>query len=113
MAGATGYRLHVKELPGKPDIAFTRWKVAIFVDGAFWHGHPQHFRAETASEYWRTKIANTQRRDQLATAALVAAGWTVLRFWDFDVKDDIGCLASLVVDALKRAGWSGASAVGS
>ncbi len=42
-AGATGYRLHRRDIPGRPDAAFIRWKVAVFVDGAFWHGHPDHW----------------------------------------------------------------------
>ncbi|MCG5450780.1 very short patch repair endonuclease [Micromonospora sp. NIE111] len=112
LAGATGYRLHTKLLPGKPDLAFTRWKVAIFVDGAFWHGHEEHFRAETASEYWRSKVANTQRRDRMATTALVSAGWMVFRFWDFEVKDDIERVTNLVLDALTRAGWRDGSMAG-
>ncbi|TDB75210.1 very short patch repair endonuclease [Micromonospora sp. KC723] len=112
LVGATGYRLHAKLLPGKPDIAFTRWKIAIFVDGAFWHGHPEHFQPETASEYWKMKIANTQRRDRIATESLAAADWTVLRFWDFEVKDDIQRVTNSVLEALKRAGWSPPSVVG-
>jgi DNA mismatch endonuclease, patch repair protein len=57
-AGATGYRLHRRDLPGRPDVAFMRWKVAVFVDGVFWHGHPDFWDPDTASsDYWRTKIS--------------------------------------------------------
>src|SRR5437762_2599575 len=68
--GLTGYRVHSR-LPGRPDIAFTRWRVAVFTDGAFWHGHPDHSRPN-ATEYWRAKIARTQERDRLADANLCA-----------------------------------------
>jgi DNA mismatch endonuclease (patch repair protein) len=104
-AGATGYRLHLRSLAGRPDIAYTRWKVAVFVDGAFWHGHPDHFNPERASDYWRSKIAGNKDRDRRADQALVAAGWHVLRCWDFDVKGDVDAVCCRVLDALARAGW--------
>jgi DNA mismatch endonuclease (patch repair protein) len=76
--GLLGYRCHPKGLPGKPDIAFTRWRLAIFVDGCFWHGHPDHYRPSTLSSYWNKKIQRTQERDREQEAALRAAGWEVL-----------------------------------
>jgi len=87
-AGLRGYRCHHPGLPGKPDIAFTRWKVAIFVDGAFWHGHPDHFTFGKLGEYWDQKVRRTMQRDRDQEAALRALGYTVLRFWDFDVLQD-------------------------
>lgn len=103
--GATGYRLHRKELPGRPDIAFVRWKVAVFVDGVFWHGHPDHWNPERASsDYWRSKIARTIERDRLADKALTDLGWTVLRFWDLDVKTDATGCAARVLLALEANG---------
>jgi DNA mismatch endonuclease (patch repair protein) len=103
-AGLRGWRCHTTQLPGRPDVAFTRWKVAVFVDGAFWHGHPDHFTVGQSGEYWDKKIARTQERDQQANEALAALGWTVLRFWDFQVKDDLdGCLAT-ILDALTATG---------
>lgn len=104
-AGAVGYRLHRRDLPGKPDIAFIRWKVAVFVDGAYWHGHPDHIRPN-ASAYWIRKIARNQARDTAANAALTEAGWTVVRVWDTDVQEDISACRALVLDALRAAGWS-------
>lgn len=82
-----GYRCHAA-LPGKPDVAFTRWKVAIFVDGAFWHGHPEHFSFGKLEPYWDEKIRRTQRRDREANEKLQEAGYAVIRFWDFEVLDD-------------------------
>lgn len=100
--GLRGWRCHVRALPGKPDLAFTRHKVAVFVDGAFWHGHPDHIRPG-ASEYWRTKIARTQERDRVANAALNHDGWTVLRFWDFEITEDLARCVQEVSDAVKSA----------
>lgn len=102
--GLRGWRCHTRALPGRPDVAFTRWRVAIFIDGAFWHGHPDHFTFGKSGAYWDTKIARTQERDKLANEELRNRGWTVLRFWDFEVRDDPGrCLAAIVA-ALEEAG---------
>lgn len=96
--GVRGWRCHVRAVPGNPDLAFTRCKVAVFVDGAYWHGHPDHIRPG-ASEYWRAKIARTQERDRAANAALVTDGWTVLRFWDFQIAREL----DRCVDSVKAA----------
>lgn len=90
--GCSGYRLHRKDIPGRPDIAFVGRRVAVFVDGAFWHGHPDHWHAETASEYWQAKITRNQERDRTANERLVSQGWQVIRLWDFEVMaDPLGC----------------------
>jgi DNA mismatch endonuclease, patch repair protein len=103
-AGVRGWRCHVRGVPGKPDIAFTRWQLAIFVDGRFWHGHPDYFTFGKSGEYWDEKIARTQERDRLANQALEAAGWSVLRFWDLQIEEDlIGC-TNAVIDSLRKAG---------
>lgn len=103
-AGASGYRVHLRTLPGKPDVAFTRWRIAVFVDGAFWHGHPDHFNPATASQYWRDKIARTQERDRQADRSLEAAGWTVVRFWDFELRNNPVEQIGKVLAALAKAG---------
>lgn len=103
-AGILGYRLHVQSLPGKPDIAWSRWKVAVFVDGVFWHGHPEHWDPEKASDYWRQKIARNRERDSRVDAELAALGWTVLRFWDVDIKKDLPSCVSAVSSALEARG---------
>jgi DNA mismatch endonuclease (patch repair protein) len=103
--GATGYRLHSKMLPGRPDVAFTRWKVAVFVDGVFWHGHPAHWNPEKASsDYWRQKIARNIERDREANARLIDMGWRVVRVWDSDVRDDLDGCVQQVVNALRDVG---------
>lgn len=105
-AGATGYRLHRKDVPGRPDLAFIRWRVAVFVDGVFWHGHPDHWNPETASsDYWRTKIGRNIERDHAADAALRDMGWRVVRMWDEDVNADISGCVDRVRQALADSGW--------
>jgi DNA mismatch endonuclease (patch repair protein) len=105
-AGVRGWRCHVKGLPSSPDIVFTRWRVAIFVDGAFWHGHPDHFTFGKSGAYWDAKIARTQARDLAANEALRASSWTVIRFWDFEVCDDLRRCVATILDALDSAGRS-------
>lgn len=104
--GATGYRLHRKDIPGRPDMAFIRWGVAVFVDGVFWHGHPDHWDPErAASDYWRTKIARNIERDRAADVALTELGWTVVRVWDKEVEADVTACAYRVTEALQARGW--------
>ncbi|MBM7820370.1 DNA mismatch endonuclease (patch repair protein) [Cellulosimicrobium cellulans] len=104
-AGATGYRVHRRDLPGRPDIAFIRWKVAVFVDGVFWHGHPDHWNpAKASSDYWRQKIARNIERDRAADTALAELGWRVIRVWDVDVRARPGECVQQVIQALREAG---------
>lgn len=82
------YRLHVKELPGRPDIVFPRHHAVALVNGCFWHGHdcPMFRLPATRKEFWREKIAATQHRDEAARAALVMARWRVLTVWECAVR---------------------------
>jgi DNA mismatch endonuclease (patch repair protein) len=70
------------------------------VDGRFWHGHPDYFTPGKSGAYWDAKIARTKERDRLANEALTAAGWTVLRFWDFEVENDLGVCVERVRSAI-------------
>ena len=103
-AGMTGYRLHMPELPGRPDVVFTRWRVVVFVDGEFWHGHPSAFRFGTKGEYWDKKIARNCARDEACNLALARAGWVIVRAWARDVERDPTSVAKLVSRALEAAG---------
>lgn len=90
-AGLTGYRLHRKELPGRPDIAFIGRKKAIFVHGCFWHGHEcreGRRRPQSRQDYWLPKIAGNQSRDARHRAQLTAEGWDVLVVWDCETAND-------------------------
>jgi DNA mismatch endonuclease (patch repair protein) len=93
------YRLHRKELAGKPDIVMAGRRLAIFVHGCFWHGHdcargarvPQQNR-----DYWLAKVARNRDRDVASRAALEASGWRVEVIWECELKDEAGLKARLV-----------------
>ncbi|WP_022700154.1 very short patch repair endonuclease [Oceanicaulis alexandrii] len=92
MAHALGYRyrLHRKDLPGKPDLVFVGRKKVIFVHGCFWHGHDcarGSRQPKTNAEYWRAKIARNISRDAANLQALDAQGWQALVLWECDLKD--------------------------
>ncbi len=86
------YRLNVRKLPGTPDIVFKKYRLAIFVDGEFWHGYNWEERKKkikTNREFWLPKIEKNMERDKIATAKLEAAGWIVLRFWAKEVQENL------------------------
>jgi DNA mismatch endonuclease (patch repair protein) len=94
--GLRGYRLDDRRLPGRPDLAWTRKRVAVFIDGAFWHGHPSAFTRGKSGAYWDEKIARNMERDRASDAALRERGWVVLRFWDFEIaKECERCVAEI------------------
>lgn len=84
------YRLHRRIVPGagrrRVDIVFARAKVAVYVDGCFWHACPRHGRTEhvTNEAYWSAKMARNRARDQDSTARLRRAGWKVVRVWEHE-----------------------------
>jgi len=85
------FRLHAKDLPGKPDIVLAKYRIAIFVHGCFWHRHPGCRNATTPStrpEFWAEKFDRNVERDARTVAALEEAGWTVLTVWECDLKSD-------------------------
>ncbi len=79
------YRVNAQPLPKlrrTADLVFSRRKVAVFIDGCFWHGCPAHHRLPTTNtDYWTAKVHRNRQRDVTTSEALAAAGWTVLRFW--------------------------------
>src|SRR5262245_58811764 len=80
------YRLHAKTPAGRPDIAFPQSRVAVFIDGCFWHGCPDHYvRPRSSSEFWSRKLAENVRRDATQTRRLEALGWRVCRFWEHEI----------------------------
>lgn len=88
--GYTGYRLHRKDLPGKPDVAFIGARKAIFVHGCFWHGHEckEGIRKPKSNvTYWLPKIQGNRERDAKHLAALTSAGWQVLLVWECQISD--------------------------
>jgi len=86
------FRLHAKDLPGKPDLVFRRQRKVIFVDGCFWHGHrcKEGKRVPKSNTgYWTEKIARNRHRDSISRKRLIAEGWKVLTIWECDKEPDI------------------------
>lgn len=84
------YRLHRRDLPGRPDLVFARLRLAIFVHGCFWHGHEGCSKAtipKSNSAFWANKLARNRQRDQLVRQALEAAGWKVEVLWECELKN--------------------------
>lgn len=83
------FRLHAKDLPGRPDLVFPRWKTAVFVHGCFWHRHVDCARATTPSsnvEFWQQKFVANVARDERSIAELQARGWAVHVIWECEVS---------------------------
>lgn len=93
------YRKNYNKLIGKPDIVMPKYKLAIFCDSEFWHG--KNFkestdRIGTNSEYWKQKIKRNMERDEEVNVKLKAEGWTVLRFWEKEIKKDLdSCIGKI------------------
>lgn len=89
-----GYRYHKndKSLPGRPDIVLTKYKIAIFCDGDFFHGYDlskTESQLKTNSLYWDEKIKKNRKRDQQVDQELVDQGYTVLRFWEHEIRNNL------------------------
>jgi DNA mismatch endonuclease (patch repair protein) len=86
------YRKNYKPLPGKPDIAITKYRIAVFCDGEFWHGKDWEIKKpkiKNNREYWIAKIERNMTRDCETDQQLQNMGWTVLRFWGNDIRKDM------------------------
>lgn len=83
------YRLHVKDLPGKPDIVLPKYKTVIFIQGCFWHGHDQcryYVIPKTKTEWWLDKINGNKSKDGSNIESLKDAGWEVIEIWECELK---------------------------
>ena len=100
--GVRGWRCNYKKAPGRPDIAWPARRVAVFVDGAFWHGHPSRHKPGRSGEYWDLKIRKNVERDRRVDRELRKDGWEVLRIWDFEIRKDLSSVVKRVVEALNR-----------
>jgi len=93
------YRKNVKGLPGKPDIVITKYRIAVFVDGDFWHGKDFATKKPVASNrtYWDAKIRRNMNRDLEVDRQLHGNGWLVVRFWESEIKKDVDvCVKSIL-----------------
>lgn len=103
------FRVHYRATVGRPDLAFPTQKVAVFVDGDFWHGNSWRIRGERSlkaqlsrwnnSDFWIEKIKGNVARDRRVTRELEAAGWKVIRLWESEVLGDLDACVSKVVHA--------------
>jgi len=86
--GVKGWRRHLPML-GCPDFVFRQDRIAVFVDGCFWHGCPKHLRPPKGNrQYWRHKIERNRKRDLFVTRSLRRAGWRVLRVWEHELTNE-------------------------
>jgi DNA mismatch endonuclease (patch repair protein) len=87
-SGLTTYRLHYARVPGRPDVAFVKHKVAVFVHGCFWHGCPHHpeQRVKSHANWWKNKIGTNKARDRRKVLALRRRGWRVITIWECRLK---------------------------
>ena len=86
------YRVNYKDLPGKPDMVFTKKKIAIFIHGCYWHGHNCNSRyshiSKSNTDYWNEKIKRNQERDKRNIELLEKDGWKVIVLWECEIKDN-------------------------
>lgn len=99
------YRKNLRNLPGRPDIAITRYKIAIFCDGEFFHGKDWEVlksRLEKGNngEFWISKISRNRERDDEVNKRLLFMGWTVIRFWGTDIKKHIDECVKVVEESI-------------
>jgi|1185.fasta_scaffold211344_2 DNA mismatch endonuclease (patch repair protein) len=99
-AGIRGWRCHPKGVLGRPDFAWISRKVAVFVDGAFWHGHPDYYWGQSGP-FWDAKIQRNRDRDAIVNSQLHCNGWTILRFWDFEVERSLDACLERVIATLR------------
>lgn len=95
------YRLHVKELPGKPDIVLPRFSAVVLVHGCFWHHHAGCKFArmpKTNSDFWKNKIMSNVKRDKLNVARLESLGWRIIIIWECEINDGLDHVAKEITN---------------
>lgn len=108
-AAGCRFRVDVGGLPGRPDIVFSRVKIAIFCDGDFWHGRNWEDRRRklargSNASYWVRKIERNMERDRQRDLELVRAGWTVMRFWESQILESTNDVLEIVLHELRQRG---------
>ena len=97
---------HVNKIIGKPDIVFRRKKIVVFIDSDFWHYNPKKFIMPTTNTiYWQEKIYKNRKRDKLVNKSLKKDGWTVLRYWESDIKKDKNKVVDKIIKKLKNTNY--------
>lgn len=103
------YRVHYTRAYGHPDIAFTRWKIAVFIDGDFWHGNAWRLRGLPSlaaqfphrTDWWVAKLERNMRRDQEVNKRLAIDGWVVMRFWESDVERNPDSVVARIIEKVR------------
>lgn len=97
------YRKHYKKLLGKPDVVFPKQRIVIFLDGDFWHGRDlKQLKKKTIRKFWVAKIGANIKRDRRCNQLLKKQGWTVLRFWEKEIKKNPERAITKILDVLKK-----------
>ena len=94
------YRKNCKDILGTPDVAIKKYRLAVFCDGDFWHGKEYH-GVKTHKKFWDEKIKRNRERDLEYTIRLRDEGWTVLRFWESDIRSDVETCVDKVVETIR------------
>jgi DNA mismatch endonuclease, patch repair protein len=98
-----GWQMHTAEIVGKPDFYFSKWRIAVFVDGCFWHACPKCFQAPQQNrQFWMEKILRNKRRDRSVTRALRRDGITIIRLWEHDIEERSARLSKILVTLRRR-----------
>lgn len=98
------FRIHRKDLPGNPDLVIDKYQLAIFVDGDFWHGYEWKARKpKTNQHFWIPKIERNMQRDQFANQQLTEMGYTVMRFWEHQIRKNLQACINQVMLYLEAA----------
>ena len=93
------YRKNVKSILGTPDIAIKKYRLVVFCDGDFWHGKERH-SVKTHEQYWNEKIKRNRERDLEYTILLRDEGWTVLRFWESEIKNNVETCVDKIIEVI-------------
>lgn len=94
------FRKHVRNLPGSPDIVFSKNKLAVFIDGDFWHGYRYPKWRHKLSKFWQDKIETNRRRDKRNFQKLRRMGWKVIRIWEHQIKTDLEGVVNKITNAM-------------
>lgn len=98
------YRKNYKQLPGKPDIAITKHRIAVFCDSDYWHGYDwenRHQRIKSNRDYWIPKIERNIARDKEVNEMLEAQGWIVLRFWEWQIRKHLDEYVDTIINTIQ------------
>mgnify|MGYP002619771559 FL=1 len=97
------YRKNVRGLMGAPDIAIKKYKLVVFLDSCYWHGCPEHgVMPKSNREFWEKKIKRNVDRDMEVTKYYKSRSWTILRFWEHEVKQDLGSVIDRIINSIGR-----------